>query len=149
MVRLERDCQETSDVHTNFFHTTTTRATKFSYLGSLEVHTRRDRWSATFTRPDYFCAIIAQRENTAWGFYRTPPNDRLPGVWSSLTPYVHRREAVRIACLGVFDTVGALGIPLSYFRVANRDKYEFHNVELSSITDQNLHALAIDELRAI
>jgi hypothetical protein len=86
-------------------------------------------------------------ENTAWGFYRTPPNDRLPGVWSSLTPYVHRREAVRIACLGVFDTVGALGIPLSYFRVANRDKYEFHNVELSSITDQNLHALAIDELR--
>ena len=50
-------------------------------------------------------------ENTAWGFYRTPPNDRLPGVWSSLTPYVHRRDAVRIACLGVFDTVGALGIP--------------------------------------
>jgi T6SS, Phospholipase effector Tle1-like, catalytic domain len=40
-----------------------------------------------------------------------------------------------------------LGIPTSTFRVANRDKYEFHDVELSSTTDVNLHALAIDEQR--
>ena len=86
-------------------------------------------------------------EQTAWNFYRTPPNDRLPGVWTSLTPYVHNREKLRISCLGVFDTVGALGVPLGFFRILNRDKYQFHDVELSSITDQNLHALAIDELR--
>jgi hypothetical protein len=86
-------------------------------------------------------------EAKAWDFYQTPPNDRLPGIWSSLTPHVHPRGEVKIACLGLFDTVGALGIPLSAFRVANRDKYEFHDVELSSITDLNLHALAIDELR--
>jgi hypothetical protein len=64
-----------------------------------------------------------------------------------LTPYVHDRETLRIACVGVFDTVGALGIPLAPFRVANRDKYEFHDVELSSVTDVNLQALAIDEQR--
>nr|WP_276555667.1 DUF2235 domain-containing protein [Bradyrhizobium elkanii] len=86
-------------------------------------------------------------EQEAWDFYRAAPNDRLPGVWSSLLPHMHDRSKFRVSLLGVFDTVGALGIPLSAFRVANRDKYEFHDVELSAITDVNLHALAIDEHR--
>lgn len=86
-------------------------------------------------------------EQEAWDFYRAAPNDRLPGVWSSLLPHVHDRSQFRIALLGVFDTVGALGIPLSAFRIANRDRYEFHDVELSGITNVNLHALAIDEHR--
>ena len=47
----------------------------------------------------------------------------------------------------IFDTVGALGIPLAPLRRANRDKYEFHDVELSSIVDVNLHSLALDEHR--
>jgi hypothetical protein len=51
--------------------------------------------------------------------------DRLPGVWSSLTPHMHDRSALRVACLGVFDTVGALGIPFPQFKVFNRDTYEF------------------------
>ena len=89
----------------------------------------------------------ADLEQEAWDFYRAAPNDRLPGVWSSLLPHVHDRSQFRIALLGVFDTVGALGIPLSAFRIANRDRYEFHDVELSAITDVNLHALAIDEHR--
>lgn len=89
----------------------------------------------------------AVNEETAWKFYRTPPNERLPGIFSALTPYVHDRETFRISCLGVFDTVGALGIPLERFKLLNRDKYQFHSVELSSITELNLHALAIDEHR--
>jgi hypothetical protein len=86
-------------------------------------------------------------ERTAWQFYRTPPNDRLPGIWTSLTPHVHERANFRIACLGLFDTVGALGVPLGRFRLYNRDRYQFHDVNLSSITRVNLHALAIDEHR--
>jgi hypothetical protein len=86
-------------------------------------------------------------ERNAWEFYRRSPNDRLPGVWSSLTPFMHDRSELRIACLGVFDTVGALGIPFPQFKVFNRDTYEFHDVELCAITDVNLHALAIDEQR--
>lgn len=89
----------------------------------------------------------AVNEETAWKYYRTPPNERLPGVYAALTPYVHHRDTFRISCLGVFDTVGALGIPLAKFKLFNRDKYEFHNVELSSITELNLHALAVDEHR--
>ncbi len=86
-------------------------------------------------------------EQRAWEFYRTSPNDRLPGIWSSLTPSVHDRSALRVSCLGVFDTVGSLGVPFSQFRVFNRDTYEFHNVELSALVDVNLHAMAIDEQR--
>ena len=88
-----------------------------------------------------------ERERSAWQFYRTPPNDRLPGIWTGLTRYVHERENFRIACLALFDTVGALGIPLSHMKLYNRDRYEFHDVNLSSITRVNLHALAIDEHR--
>src|SRR5437588_6277929 len=89
----------------------------------------------------------SELEQKVWEFYRTPPNDRLPGNWVALTPYVHNPKEFRIACLGVFDTVGALGVPLQHFRLYNRDLYEFHNVELSSTVEVNLHALAIDEHR--
>jgi hypothetical protein len=54
---------------------------------------------------------------------------------------------LRIACLGTFDTVGALGIPTTLLRRVNRQFYEFHDVELSPIVRLNLHALAIDEQR--
>lgn len=92
-----------------------------------------------------FCT--PKREEKAWSFYRTDPSARLSGNWSALTPYVHDRDAFQIECIGVFDTVGALGIPLGRFRQFNRDEYEFHDVELSSITKVNLHAMAIDERR--
>ncbi len=52
-----------------------------------------------------------------------------------------------VACLGVWDTVGALGIPLQSFDWFNRRFYEFHDTELSSIVRHGYHALAIDEHR--
>jgi hypothetical protein len=88
-----------------------------------------------------------EREAQVWDFYRTPPDDRLPAIWVDLTPYVHDRSEFRVHCLGVFDTVGALGIPLHALWRLNRDRYQFHSVDLSSTTNVNLHALAIDEAR--
>jgi T6SS, Phospholipase effector Tle1-like, catalytic domain len=86
-------------------------------------------------------------ERKAWEYYRTAPNDRMPGIWTELTPWVNDRDALKIDCLGVFDTVGALGVPLTPFRRVNRERYEFHNVNLSAITKVNLHAVAMDEHR--
>ncbi|WP_051335367.1 DUF2235 domain-containing protein [Methylocapsa acidiphila] len=86
-------------------------------------------------------------EARVWDFYHTKPNDRLPSVFDGLTEHVHPREAFAISCVGVFDTVGALGVPLPQFRLRNREAYGFHNVDLGSITKCNLHALAIDEHR--
>jgi len=86
-------------------------------------------------------------ENMTWRYYQVPPNERMPGVWSYLSPYVQDRRSFQIDCIGLFDTVGALGIPLTVYRRLNRQKYEFHDVELGSITKVNLQALAIDEHR--
>ena len=86
-------------------------------------------------------------EALAWQNYRTSPNDRLPARRCNLEAYVHCIGQLRIACLGVFDTVGALGIPATFLRRFNRASYEFHDVEISPIVRLNLHALAIDEHR--
>ena len=86
-------------------------------------------------------------EALAWRYYRTPPNDRMPADWRRLTDNAHDRDELRVKLLGVFDTVGALGIPARIAWRLNRDENGFHDVELSSITDVNLHAVAIDEHR--
>tara|TARA_R110002110_G_scaffold205066_7_gene417306 strand:- start:464149 stop:465231 length:1083 start_codon:yes stop_codon:yes gene_type:complete len=54
---------------------------------------------------------------------------------------------VKIKFVGVWDTVGALGIPISSFEWFNRNFYEFHDTELSSIVENAFHALATDEHR--
>jgi Uncharacterized alpha/beta hydrolase domain (DUF2235) len=89
----------------------------------------------------------AANEQKVWDNYRTSENDRLPTVEDELKAFVHDRNKLLVACVGVFDTVGSLGVPLPVFRRKNRDIYGFHNVELGSITKINLHALAIDEHR--
>jgi len=55
-------------------------------------------------------------------------------------------QETAIKFLGVWDTVGALGIPLSLFAWWNR-KYQFHDVKLSSQIKFAYHALAVDEQR--
>jgi uncharacterized protein (DUF2235 family) len=56
------------------------------------------------------------------------------------------REVV-IKFLGVWDTVGALGVPLLTFEGFNKRKYEFHDTKLSKIVESAYHAVAIDEHR--
>ncbi len=52
-----------------------------------------------------------------------------------------------IKCLGVWDTVGALGVPVAGLRRLTKGKYEFHDVELSRFVRNGFHAIAIDERR--
>ncbi|MDY0164124.1 DUF2235 domain-containing protein [Desulfobotulus sp.] len=56
----------------------------------------------------------------------------------SLTPRVH--------FIGVWDTVGALGIPGT--NLSEHGKYSWHDTELSSIVNFAYHAVALDEHRA-
>jgi uncharacterized protein (DUF2235 family) len=55
---------------------------------------------------------------------------------------------VPIHLIGVFDTVGSLGIPVRGMRWMTRKKYQFHDTKLSSLVSHAYHALAIDERRA-
>lgn len=54
---------------------------------------------------------------------------------------------IRVKFLGVWDTVGALGIPARGLNWLTRRKYQFHDVQLSRIVDYACHAVAIDEQR--
>ncbi|MEX2283777.1 MAG: DUF2235 domain-containing protein [Gemmatimonadota bacterium] len=57
-------------------------------------------------------------------------------------------DPIPIKCIGVWDTVGSLGIPLRGLRGMTRRKYLFHDTELSGTVQFAFHALAIDEQRA-
>jgi uncharacterized protein (DUF2235 family) len=57
-------------------------------------------------------------------------------------------DDVPIRFIGVWDTVGALGIPLRGLRGLTRRKHVFHDTELSKTVQTARHALAIDERRA-
>ncbi len=62
---------------------------------------------------------------------------RKDNSWANETP---------IYFLGVWDTVGSLGIPFSFLGFLN-DKYEFHDTKLSRIIEHARHAVSIDEKR--
>jgi hypothetical protein len=86
-----------------------------------------------------------ENEERTWAFYRTPPGDRFPSEQRELGKLCF--DSFRISCLGVFDTVGARGIPTELLHKLNRRKYGFHDVALGANVDHALHALAIDEKR--
>lgn len=54
----------------------------------------------------------------------------------------------QIKFVGVWDTVGALGIPVHSFQFFNKEKYAFHDTTLSGLVDNAYHALAVDERRS-
>jgi hypothetical protein len=54
---------------------------------------------------------------------------------------------VPIKSVGVWDTVGSLGIPV-YFADGRYDLYRFKDTALSPKVERGFHAMAIDELRA-
>lgn len=73
------------------------------------------------------------------------PRAGVEGVEDDLV--LQRSMLVRIRFIGVFDTVGSLGIPGGIGRLVNRRRYEFHDTRLSGLVDVACHAVAIDEHR--
>lgn len=102
------------------------------------------------------CGILrrdhADRIPAAWALYRNrieKPN----GAASTLFRRTYARET-EIRFIGVWDTVGALGIPTPDARwlqpAVNRfdHRWAFHDTELSDWVKAAFHALAIDEQRS-
>jgi uncharacterized protein (DUF2235 family) len=80
----------------------------------------------------------------AYKMYRTKAKADVPRAVDFRAAHSHE---VRIKFIGVWDTVGALGIPLKVMEDSNKKKYEFHDTSLSRIIDHACHSLAIDEKR--
>lgn len=102
------------------------------------------------------CGILrrenADRIDEAWTLYRSSA-DKPSGVASTLFRRAYSHEP-RIHFIGVWDTVGALGVPALGPRwlkpIVKRlnHRWEFHDTKLSTRVDGGFHALAIDEKRA-
>ena len=117
------------------------------------------------------CGILAEptQANTDWAFklYRKPGAENAPDephIWAerrTLSPAYATSQKdielrnddsflVRITYLGIWDTVGALGIPeslLGPIAVLWNGRYRFHDTRLSSLVESARHAVALDERR--
>ena len=56
-------------------------------------------------------------------------------------------DNTRIKFIGVWDTVGSLGIPFDIFKIFSRQSYKFHDQHLSGCVDHAYQAVSVDELR--
>ncbi|MGC4035056.1 MAG: DUF2235 domain-containing protein [Chitinophagaceae bacterium] len=99
--------------------------------------------NCSIMKPEYLHLV-----NEAYHLYRDrselthPDSDLMKAFKKS---YGIDRE-IPIKFLGVWDTVGSLGIPLPWFNWWNK-KYLFHDVKLGSQIQYAYHALAVDEQR--
>lgn len=78
-----------------------------------------------------------------WDWYSQPREARDPADLAALAP--RRHTDVEIECIGVWDTVGALGIPGTRFCA---QAFAFYQTELGTNVRHAFQALAIDERRA-
>jgi uncharacterized protein (DUF2235 family) len=94
-------------------------------------------------KPEYLHLV-----NEAYHLYRDRSELTHPesGLMKAFKKSYGKENETSIKFLGVWDTVGSLGIPFSSFSWLNR-KYRFHDVKLSSQIKYAYHALAVDERR--
>ena len=88
---------------------------------------------------------LALRVAMAYGIYRTR-DDGADSTTAKLFRRAFSRE-IKIKFIGVWDTVGALGIPLNVLADVNMKFYEFHDTKLCSLVENAYQATAIDEHR--
>ncbi|WP_298291910.1 DUF2235 domain-containing protein [Thiomonas sp.] len=98
------------------------------------------------------CGILRPQHVTQLGAAYALYRDRTPDSHPNAARSVAFREAYSwpdapIDMIGVWDTVGALGIPVTPLRFWSKPFYEFHDVTLSSHVRYAYQALAIDERR--
>ena len=97
------------------------------------------------------CGILKRPDarliSDAWKIYKSPLAKNHPdGEASSLFRDDHCHQSRRVHFVGVWDTVGALGIPFSLMGLFDNHD-EFYDTKMGSNVTFARHALAIDEQR--
>ncbi|GAC1447678.1 MAG: DUF2235 domain-containing protein [Isosphaeraceae bacterium] len=90
-------------------------------------------------------SIAAWKVGMAYGIYRTREDGPDSSAARAFRSYFSREIPIKF--LGVWDTVGALGIPLHLVSQLNMKFYEFHDTQLSHIVENAYQAIALDEHR--
>jgi len=82
----------------------------------------------------------------AWNYYRGPGPHSPQAFKQSSHSDCHVDATIKF--LGVWDTVGSLGIPGKLFAKLNKQQYGFLDTGPSSVVKHGCHAMAIEEHRA-
>ncbi len=90
---------------------------------------------------------VGTKKATEAAIRATVPAEKLGNNFERLRDAILGNRPTPIFFIGVWDTVGALGIPLGWARWIGKSKYDFHDTELSERIRYAYHALAIDERR--
>jgi uncharacterized protein (DUF2235 family) len=106
----------------------------------------------------YNCGLLQKdhegRLDEAFKLYRSRRGVKKPTAQASVefrqkyTHDVSDETRTKIKLLGVFDTVGALGIPIEPLRPLFIRRHAFHDARLNRCIKHAYHALAIDERRS-
>ena len=95
------------------------------------------------------CGILhkdhADKIPEAYALYRQ--RDASPDTHEAVQFRNQYSREVEIYFVGVWDTVGALGIPFGWLRWLNKGRHQFHDVTLSGMVRNAYHAVSIDEKR--
>lgn len=95
------------------------------------------------------CGVLKRQElghlPDAWAYYRSNPPHSVEDFCMKYKTNCH--ADVKVDFLGVWETVGSLGIPLDVLNAANERKFAFHDTGPCKILKHGCHALAIDEHR--
>lgn len=97
------------------------------------------------------CGILkrpyANQVAEAWKIYKSPLSRNKPNGAAALAfKEAHSHESRNVHFIGVWDTVGALGIPFSLMGLFSSDD-EFYDTKMGPNVSIARHALAIDEKR--
>lgn len=122
--------------------------------GLLDFETDSATWNSPKARAkaveETFRRGYVPADPGAWQVARDEPGDPPLAFRAGLSPGDTRDRGQLIEFLGVWDTVGALGVP-DFMAVANlfdNPKYtEFHNTDLPAEVGVARHAMALDERR--
>lgn len=99
------------------------------------------------------CGILkpefGERSPTAYDHYRKRQASTSPDHKSSkdLRNKYAWEDRTSIEFLGVWDTVGSLGVPITFFGLLEQAEYLFHDTSPSSIIRCARHAISMDECR--
>ena len=95
------------------------------------------------------CGVLKRQKlgdlGLAWKYYRTEGPHSPAEFMKSFQSDCHLGAEIKF--LGVWDTVGALGIPGELFSSFDSEKYGFHDTGPCNIVKHGCHALAVDEHR--
>jgi uncharacterized protein (DUF2235 family) len=96
------------------------------------------------------CGVLKRQNLTdlpsAWAYYRTKTPSHSPEDFKAKYKTDCHSDA-KVNFLGVWDTVGALGIPFELLAPSNEKKFAFHETGPCEVMKHGCQALALDEHR--